>query len=322
VRRLHLWHPQSLGRLAAAALAALALLAAAPATPAVPAAPAAPAARQPVKLTYLGNAGWQIEDGRTVILVDPYLSQFSDPRASAASSFDDTDDVEVPATAQIDAHVRRADFILITHGHPDHMLDAPYIAKKTGATIIGHETAANLARASDVPEAQLIIVRGGEDYEFGAFSLRVIPSLHSPLLAKHYYNRPWAGTAPRGLRAPLHASSYVEGGTLAYLLRLGGHAILVTGTMNFIEREMEGLRPDIALVGAGGSRHESFDYAGRLMRALGLPAVVLPTHWDSWISATAEKAHQNALEFAAEITAASPATRVIVPAYFEPITLP
>lgn len=67
-------------------------------------------------------------------------------------------------------------------------LDAPYIAKKTGTTIIGNETVANLARAYDLPDAQLIVVRGGEDYEFGAFSLRVIPSIHTALFHKHYFS--------------------------------------------------------------------------------------------------------------------------------------
>ena len=43
---------------------------------------------------------------------------------------------------------------------------------------------------------------------------------------------------------------------MAYLLRLAGHQVLVMGSMNYIEREMEGLRPDIALVGANNERSE------------------------------------------------------------------
>jgi hypothetical protein len=49
-------------------------------------------------------------------------------------------------------------------------------------------------------------------------------------------------------------------------------------SMNYIEREIAGLHPDIALVGSGSSRKEIFDFTGRLMRALGCPAKVLPTH--------------------------------------------
>jgi len=276
--------------------------------------------RPAVVLTYLGNAGWQIDDGHTIVLVDPYLSQFHDRRG--ANPIDDEDPIASPSAAEIDAHVRRADYILITHGHVDHMLDAPYISRKTGAVIIGHETAMNLARAYDVADDKLITVRGGEDYDFGAFSLRVIPALHSALFHKRYANSPMAGIAPRGLRPPLHESAFVEGGTLAYLLRIGGRKIFIMGGMNFIERELTGLDPDVALLGAGESRNESYEYTSRLMRALGSPRLVLPTHGDAYASKSLSAATANLLQFSAEITRVSPRTRVIMPPYFQPIPLP
>jgi L-ascorbate metabolism protein UlaG (beta-lactamase superfamily) len=278
--------------------------------------------RTEVRVTYLGNAGWQIDNGPTTILVDPYLSQFRTKRGANPNTDDDADEIVAPDAAQIDARVQHADYILITHGHVDHMLDAPYISNKRGATIIGRETVANLARAYGVPEARLITVLGGEDYDFGGFSLRVIPSLHSPLWKKHYYDTRWSGAAPAGLKAPLHESAFVEGGSLAYLLRIAGHSILIMGSMNFIEREMNGLRPDIALVGAGESRKENHDYVGRLMRALGNPAIVFPTHWDSYGSKSEKQARENVEEFSVEIRAASRKTKVIIPEYFKAIALP
>jgi L-ascorbate metabolism protein UlaG (beta-lactamase superfamily) len=276
--------------------------------------------RGQVTLTYLGNAGWRIEDGRTAIIIDPYLTQFEKKRGYYGSPVDDgEDDVLVPNQALIDAHVPRADFVLVTHSHSDHMLDVPTVAKHTGAVVIGSEGSARIARAEGVPEKQLIIVKGGEDLEFGRFSLRVVPSLHSELFGKHYNNSEYAGPVAQNLKPPLHESAYHEGGTFAYLLRLAGHQILIMGGMNYIEREMEGLRPDIALIGSGASRKDIHDYSGRLMRALGDPPVVFPTHWDSWASATDEAARREADQFAAEIRAASPRTRVIIPDYFKPI---
>ncbi|HLW53075.1 MAG TPA: MBL fold metallo-hydrolase [Candidatus Angelobacter sp.] len=285
-----------------------------------------------VTLKYLGTAGWEISDGTTVILVDPYLSRLYGPqppgRPPAPRAAGDTrpqygwKDPATPDTAVIDAHVSRADFILVTHTHYDHVLDVPYIAQKTHATVIGTESTANVMRAYNIPEDKLITVRGGEDYEFGGFSLRVIPSLHSPLDHKHYFS---SETAPSGMKAPLTLEQmHPEGGTLAYLLRLRGHQILVFGGMNYIEREVEGLRPDVAVVGAAGSRKEIYDYSGRLMRALGFPALVLPTHWDNFTapySASQDQPLAALREFTEEIKAASPRSRVIVPKYFEPIVL-
>ncbi len=278
-----------------------------------------------VRLTYLGNAGWEITDGKKIILVDPFLTQFARWTNAAAQADGPAPDALYPAdTALISQHVTRADYIVITHGHPDHALDAGYISRKTGATIIGHETAANLARAYGVTDTSLITVIGGEDYEFGDFSLRVIPNIHSALDKKHYYNntRGIVGTAPRGLKAPLRRKDYVEGGNLAYLLRIAGHEILIMGSMNYIEREMEGLRPDIALVGANSQRLEVHDFTGRLMRALGKPALVIPSHADAYGDPNPSAAAlADRKRFQQEVATAAPSSRYLFPKWFEPIVV-
>jgi L-ascorbate metabolism protein UlaG (beta-lactamase superfamily) len=279
-----------------------------------------------VRLTYLGNAGWEITDGRLVIIVDPFVTQFASYPTTGRPTPRSMDDVLSPDTAAIDRRISRADYILVTHAHWDHVLDAPYIARKTGAVIVANASVANLARASNVSDSALITVRGGEDYEFGTFSLRVIPSLHSAILNKRYYTRVGSGEIPRGLKPPLRRGDYMQdGGTFAYLLRFGGQQILIMGGMNYIEREMDGLRPDVALIGAikaNGGTDEIYDYMGRLMRALGNPKTVLPTHLDAY----GDPAEQSAIAvsrrvFADEVRRVSPKTRVILPTWFEPIVL-
>lgn len=267
-----------------------------------------------VTLSHLGAAGWEITDGETVLLVDPYLSRVPYDKLPG-------DAVITANPAIIDAHVKRADFIFLHHAHPDHILDSPYIARKTGAVVIGNESSVNILRAHGVGDDKLVPVRGGEDYQFEKFSVRVIPSLHSANSKNFIDSR----VLPRNLKMPLALQDYVEGGSMSYLIRFGGHQILTFGSMNYIEREMEGLRPDVALVGAGFSRTEIFDYAGRLMRALGFPPLVVATHWDNFFvpyEASQEDAiKQKAQPFVTEIKAASPTTRVIIPKYFEPIVL-
>jgi L-ascorbate metabolism protein UlaG (beta-lactamase superfamily) len=235
--------------------------------------------------------------------------------------------------------VRRAGHRFCTHGrnsglsifscvrfwhacHYDHILDVPHIALKTRAAVIGTESTENVMRAYAIPEQQLITVRGGEDYQFGSFSLKVIPSIHSPLDHKHYFS---SATAPAGMKAPLTLEQiHPEGGTLAYLIRFHGHQILAFGGMNYVEREIVGLEPDVALIGAAASRKEIYDYSGRLMRDLHYPAIVLPTHWDNFLAPYGDSL-QPALDalqsFVQEIVAASPKTKVIVPKYFEAIPL-
>src|SRR6266545_1673363 len=162
--------------------------------------------RARLHLTHLGAAGWIISDGRTTVLLDPYLSRlrFSGRAFGAPDAVTVPGDTrplltmdEVPATdvATIDARVPRADFILLSHSHFNHCMDMPYIARKTGATVIGTESTANVARAGGVADAQILTVRGGEDYEFERLSIAVVPSLHSALSAKHYSD---SGIVSRG----------------------------------------------------------------------------------------------------------------------------
>jgi len=289
-----------------------------------------------VTLSYLGTAGWELTDGKTVVLIDPYLTRFkmntpndsvlpSDSRPLVTSS-----DILHSDTTAIDAHIHRADFIVVTHSHGDHLFDVPYIARKTGALVIGTETTANFARANDVPNSQILTVKGGEDLALGDISIRVVPSLHGIL--RHAPNLPQSqGAAPPprtfspDAKPPFRGDQLPgEGGTLAYLIRVGGRQILAFGSMNYIEREVEGLRPDAALIGAMPERREIDRYTERLMRALGNPPLVLPTHWDRFnvpYDVSQQPAIDRLQSFIAEVKSASPTTRVIVPKYFEPIPI-
>jgi L-ascorbate metabolism protein UlaG (beta-lactamase superfamily) len=284
-----------------------------------------------LRLTHFGAAGWSITDGRTVALLDPYLSRIRFQGrpygpAEAPSVPGDTRPVvgmdEVPPcdTRTIDARVPAAHVVLLSHSHFNHCMDAPYIARRTGATVIGTESTASVARAGGVPEAQILTVRGGEDWAFEGFSLRVIPSLHSALSGKRYFQ---SGTIPPG-PGPLRLRDYLEGGTLAYLLRLAGRELLLFGSMNYVEREVQGLRPDVVLVAAARPRREIHDYTGRLLRALGRPRVVVATHWDDqglpW-GAPQDEALREARAFVREVAAASPRSRVLVPRHFETLTV-
>lgn len=265
-------------------------------------------APSPIALTYLGVAGWQIDAAGTTLLVDPYFSRPSDldgdiawdPAAVAARS---------PAKAQL---------ILIGHSHVDHMLDAPAVALRTGAELLGSESAVKIAMSQGVPADRVIPVKGGEDYAFDGFSVRVLPSLHSALGDKHTVIN-----APLSVLPPRRFDDWVEGGTFQYFVRVGGRQIFVSTTANFIERELVGLRPDIAII-APGLREEIHDYTCRLLNVLGKPPVVLATHFDNWRApapTTPEPPSDDLRAFVAEVEACAPGTRVVVPAHFQRMTL-
>jgi L-ascorbate metabolism protein UlaG (beta-lactamase superfamily) len=281
-----------------------------------------------LSFTYLGAAGWEITDGTTVLFLDPFFSRIryggkGFGTSVSPSAPDDKrpvfgpDDELISDTSIIDEHVSRADFILLSHSHFNHCMDMPYIARKTGATVVGSESVTNVARAGGISSEKLITVQGGEDYQFSTLSLRVIRSLHSALAGKCYFE---SGVIPRDVKFPLRMRDYLEGGTFAYLIRIGGRKVLAFGSMNYIENEIKGIRPDIVLLAAARPRREIYDYSGRAMRALGHPPTVLATHWDVQsfpYGASQDVARNEAMLFSKEITGSSPGTQVVIPEHFE-----
>jgi L-ascorbate metabolism protein UlaG (beta-lactamase superfamily) len=283
-----------------------------------------------LQLTHFGAAGWKITDGKTVLLLDPYFSRvryagktFGDPDAPVSPGDTRTifrpEDALPSETALVDRHIDRADYIVISHSHFNHCMDMPHIARKTGALVIGTYSTTNIARANGVADEQLITVKGGEDYQFDEISIRVMNSLHSPLAAKRYFE--W-GEVPRDVERPLRMIDYCEGGTLGYYVRWGNHRIVMFGSMNFIERDLLDIEATIALVPAARPRLHVHDYTGRLLRRVGLPGLVIATHWDVQTApygAPQDGALAQAQTFVKEVNTVSPESQVVVPLHFDTV---
>ncbi len=278
-------------------------------------------------LTYLGTAGWEMIEGDLTILVDPYISRIKLGRGPSISPNDtrrpySRTDYFQSDTALIDSIVSKVDYILVHHSHFDHLSDVPYIARKTGAKVVGSETTTKILALYGIPEEQLYTIKGGEDYQFEEFSVRVIPSLHSALNQKLYFD---GRELPADLEAPLTIGDFVEGGSFMYLIRFISHEVLTMGSMNYIEKEIEGLQPDVLLAGVNFSRNEIYKYTERLLKATGYPKIVIPVHWDNFripYGFSQERAVEMKINpFVEEVRAASPATKIIVPTHLQTISL-
>lgn len=282
---------------------------------------------QELKLKYLGGAGWEIADGNITILIDPYISRLKLGNSPANSKEDNrksyfgTDYYESDTTA-INKIIDKADFILVHHSHVDHLGDVPYIAKKTEAKIIATETSCKILKAYGIPDEQMYTVKGGEDYQFEKFSVRVIPSIHSALNDKHYFD---SRTHDKELKAPLQLKDFIEGGSLMFLIRLNSHKILTAGSMNFLEREVVGLTPDIILPGVNFSRLEIYKYTERLLTLTNFPKIVIPTHWDNFRVpygfSQQDAIDKKIMPFLKEVEEASPKSQVIIPVHLETILI-
>jgi L-ascorbate metabolism protein UlaG (beta-lactamase superfamily) len=100
------------------------------------------ASAQETKIKWFGHAAFSITTPKgRVLLIDPWLTNPSNPDAKNGKD---------PL-----ASVPKVDYILLTHGHRDHVGDAVEIAKKTGAILICNpELAGNLVKLADFPAKQ------------------------------------------------------------------------------------------------------------------------------------------------------------------------
>jgi L-ascorbate metabolism protein UlaG (beta-lactamase superfamily) len=127
---------------------------------------------QETKIKWFGHAAFSITTPKgKVLLIDPWLNNPSNP---------DVKNGKDPL-----ASLSKVDYILLTHGHRDHVGDAVEIAKKTGAILICNpELAGNLVKLADFPgkqaETDAIMGIGGEiQIADDEVTVAMTPAVHS-----------------------------------------------------------------------------------------------------------------------------------------------
>lgn len=226
-------------------------------------------------LTWWGNHAWEIRCGKSVVLTDPWLTRFKTGTYSAEGADPGTRVVSRPEV--VDRYVSGADAVLVHHGHYDHIPDVPYVARKTGATVLGNESHLNLLRAMQAPADQLSQVSGGEYLPFEGFTVEVFRSVHSCGGKRHQFAFP--GSRPGAVPArPRTIADLVEGGTLAYVITIGGLRILSLSTAGFDANELRELQVDVVLAAPGGEP----GVTDRLLQTIKPVKTVIATHWDDF----------------------------------------
>lgn len=255
-----------------------------------------------VYLRWLGIAGWEMTFDGHRLLIDPYLTrqQYAGPNGR----MDMRRPLEVNAQIidwVLKEHLTGApEFILLTHGHWDHLADVPpllnhpeWIGRRI--RVLGGETHLNLVRAMKIPparESDMVLVTGGEHLRFPlrsaeqprpAYTIEVFRSLHSQLGG---YGFSPAGTLTTPPKEPTTLGELVEGGSLGYQITVRNRlrVMFLSGTANFAEREVAGARPDVLVLGSSGNA-AVHDYFERVLQTLGWPRIVVPSHHDDLVTA-------------------------------------
>src|SRR3984885_1416677 len=121
-----------------------------------------------MEIKYYGHATFELADGDTSVLIDPFLT--GNPKASIAA-----DDLS-PTN------------ILVTHGHADHVADVVPIASRTGAPVLAIVELAQEFGAEDGVNAMDINIGGTVQFDWGW--VKMVPAWHTSTTPKGTVNTP------------------------------------------------------------------------------------------------------------------------------------
>lgn len=192
-----------------------------------------------VKLTFHSHACFGITVGDTELLIDPFLTGNE--------------------LADVTADEVKADYILVSHGHGDHVGDTVAIAQRTGAMTISNYEIQSWLLAQGVEKAHPLHIGGGFDFPFGRVKLTIA-----------------------------HHGSVMPDGT--YGGNPAGFLLTLEGTKIYHACDT-GLFYDMKLIGEGGLDvailpiGDNFTMGpGDALRAVKLlePKVVIPIHYDTF----------------------------------------
>ena len=243
---------------------------------------AAPAGAQ-VEVRWLGVAGFSITSGETTLLHDPFFSR-PGILATLFSWYRPDEAVLAPlvSTSGRAPELARAAAILIGHSHYDHLGDAPWIAARTGALLVGSRTSVHVAQGYGVAAERTRHADPGDALRVGPFAIRVIESRHARVILGRV---PFEGEHVAPVDAPIHAFSFALGDARYYLVthEPDGLRILITSSADrhppaLAALREEGVAVDLLLAASQG---RDADYARDLVAAL-RPRLVVPHHYDAF----------------------------------------
>ncbi|MGW0431135.1 MBL fold metallo-hydrolase [Micromonospora sp. NPDC003197] len=239
-----------------------------------------------LRVTFLGVSTLLIEDEETALLVDGFFTRPGKLRTLLGRI--------APDPAVIDRSLHRAGItrlaaVIVGHSHYDHVMDAPLIAARTGAVLVGSPSTRMVAlgareangRAGGGPaldDAQLLVPAEGEPLTFGRFTVTPIPSEHVP---PHRFS----GELSHPVIPPVRASAYRMGQCYSLLFAHDQGRILVQGSAGFRPGALVGQQADVAYLGIGTLARQPRDYQERYWRetveTVGARRVI-PIHWDDF----------------------------------------
>lgn len=226
-----------------------------------------------VSATFFGTSTVYLSDGTSGIMIDGFLTRPSLLRVFAGRV--------APNPQRIRDHLARGevtslDGLFVAHSHYDHAMDSPEVIRQLGGTLYGSESTLNVGRGAGLGEERMSVIRSGDEFSFGDFTVHVFTGEHSP-------GNLYPGTIDKPLATPTKASNYRDGGCYSFYISHPTGSMLIHPSANFVPHRFDGLDVDMLYLGVGvlGNQSEQFrdEYWQHVVTAT-RPTLIVPVHWD------------------------------------------
>jgi len=235
-----------------------------------------------VTVRYTGTATLTFSDGETTWMTDGW---FSRPQPLQVIFGRIQPDLDAIAEGLKKNQVQTLAAVFVLHSHYDHAMDAPEVARRTGAVLLGSESTANIARGWGLDESHIRVVADREPIEVGKFVLTPIELRHfqfpDPALRERALGNPDID-AP--LKPPVSAFDYRVGKVYALHVTHPKGSWLILGSAGFVKGALEGYEADVVFLGVGGLGSQTEAYRETYWSEsveYAKPTRVIPIHWDS-----------------------------------------
>lgn len=244
--------------------------------------PQSSAAPSNLKVSFLGVATVLLDDGETALMTDGFFSRPDRMSSLVGTVQPDLDAINRGMQrAGIGQRTGKLAAVIPVHSHYDHAMDAPEVAKRTGALLLGSSSTAMVGRGWGLAESQIKVAELGKPYTFGKFTVTLFPSVHAPTGFT-------GGEVTAPLVPPQRAFAYKEGQSYAVLVEHEGKRLLITGTAGFVPGALRSVKADVVMLGIGTLGNQTEAYRDTLWNeviAATQPKRIIPIHWDDfWIS--------------------------------------